>query len=1175
MSDTKQKTTKLKPFFRILIALLLVGGLTFIALAVYLSTPHAASQVSRLLTTSLHQTVLVSHLELTGTTLRLEKISVDSPGFSGHLAAADAIAIQPQWRSLVTGRRYFRLIEIDGLKLDIRKNSKGVWNFSELQRSMASGKPSGAELYIRQLVVKNGKISINDQAMQNINLQLHNVSSKGTADADVQLAFEDAVKNRYTIAGRARGGSQPALDLTLSAPTFSVNGVAAMLGLKKPPLYGEEPGVLKATAVMQGKLVQTSLLYQFKGMRLIAGSAPLGGALSASAGYDSGKDEVRLEAATLSVNDLIKLHASGRASSLRTERKFAGELSAGEVDLARVTGLLPEGERRTTILTGRLASTVLKVSGDAARGITSASGSLSLLDGLLKRNGRTYASGVEGTLRLAAADKDIRLAGRLHSGKASAESLLQDLDTSFSMALSSKMKPLAAEVSPLSGRAMGIPFTGQFSFRKEAPEPFNVTLNVPRTPLQLLRPFLKQYNLEPDSGTASISLRAAGQGARDLHGAGRVELVSVQGHQEKKAFALKNGVTDFSLGLIKGKLELSGNARFSGVAFGGKGGDAAFAYRLVDDRLALSGSTFQVEGVTGSIERLSAVIPRKAAGEITRLPLVLELAGGKFRRDQLAINGVSATMDGAFIANGGDKWLEGNASLGFADATWQGKPLAASAARLTFARSGASGDLSGTVLGGPLAGKFAFNPFAPGAGSTFQVGVQHAQLTQAAGIVPAAWKAVPTGGLADITCKGSYAPATGPDARLEVHVKNVSINNSTGKTLLSDGGINLRGGISSQKVTVNSAVVSVGEAVAVTIKGAIEQAASPGRTGRLTFALPVTPVNGMVDQVVNVMPRMIQEATFTGTVAGEGALDLQEGRMLLQGAVRLKGVGLDTQQLRLADLSGEIPISLDFSGKNTGRSFDTLSFTRENYPRLLTQLRGKSGAASSVSIGSLAVGPQDLGSIKLQMSAGNGVTRVDLLKASLYGGNIYGKTSFSIDRNLSSRLDLLLDSLSLKELCNAFPKIKGYISGLLDGVISIDASGKKLTDLSGFTELWAREDKREKMLISKEFLQKLSGKKLSGFFFRNDRAYDNAEINAILEHGYLTFERLDIKNTNVFGVKDLSVSIAPSQNRIALDHLLDTIQQAAVRGTRATGGEAPAGEQEGGAPSTPGFQWQE
>ena len=1186
MSDNNLKNRRSahvsKPVFRAVATLFLVIGIlvvSFISLKIYLSTPQAASRVSRLLTSALQQPVLISGLELDGGTLRACQVSLGNPTrFPASLVTVDAIAIQPQWSDLLRGRRNFRLLALEGVRLDLRKDDAGVWNFAELQRLLGSGKPSGKELFLGQLVIKNGTVQVHDQVVRDINLQLFNLSSTGKRDADIMLVFDDAANHRYTIAGRARGGSEPALDLTLSTPSFSVNGAAGMVGLKKQPLYGEKPGTLKVSAVMQGKLIRSSLRYEFKGMRVTAGSPMLSGAMNANAVYDSGRDEARLESMTISVNDLVKLHASGNVSALRGKRKFSAELSAEEIDLARIAFLLPQEDRRRTVLAGRIGSTSMKVSGDAARGVTTASGTISLHDGAATRNGRNFVNGLKGTIRLAAAGKAVSLAGRLQSGGRSGETVLQDFDTSFSISLSSRLKPLAAKVSPFSARAMGVPFRGSLTFSKSAPEPYTVALQVPSSSLQPLRPFLKSYDLHPASGTASISLQASGQGVRDLHGAGRMELLALQGRKGKQPFALKRGNIDLRFALAKDRLELSGNAQVTGAAFAGKGGEGAFSYHLADNRLTLTKGTFQGEGVSGSIERVAATIPRGASGKMTRYPVALELTGARIRRDLLLLNGVSGSVDALFIASAGEKWLEGKAHLGVEEIARGGKSLAAPAVRLTFARPGARAEISGTALGGQLSGTMALNPFALGEKATFKTAITGLQLARASALAPAGWKTLPSGGLLDITCTGSYSKDPGLDAHVEVKAKGLSITNSTGKTLLSDGGINLNGVLLGEQMTVDTAVVTAGEEVAFTIKGIMERAFTSNRKGHFTVVLPVTPVNSMIDPVVNIMPRLIQEAMLNGTIAGEGSLDLQSDKMLLQGAVHLKDVSvkLDDQRLQVDDLNGVIPVSLDFTGNNVGRTFDTLSFTRENYPRLLEQYRRQTVEASSVTIGRLLLGPLDLGRVGLQMSAGNGVTRIDRLKASLYGGNVFGKAAFSIDRGPYSRADLLLDGISLRQLCDVFPKITGYISGLLDGVISIDAAGKELAGLSGFTELWAREGKREKKLISKEFLQKLSGKKLSGFFFRNDRPYDNAEINAILEYNYLTFELLDITNTNFFGVTDLSVSIAPTQNRIALAHLFDTIQQAAVRGTRPTGGEPSAGEQkQEGAPSKPGFQWQD
>jgi hypothetical protein len=239
----------------------------------------------------------------------------------------------------------------------------------------------------------------------------------------------------------------------------------------------------------------------------------------------------------------------------------------------------------------------------------------------------------------------------------------------------------------------------------------------------------------------------------------------------------------------------------------------------------------------------------------------------------------------------------------------------------------------------------------------------------------------------------------------------------------------------------------------------------------------------------------------------------------------------------------------------------------------LKQLRLNGQEGETITMGTASFGDLGIDSAKIQIKAAGGVTEITRLDSSLFGGAILGRGFLTAQNGILYRGDMLLNGLSLQQLCKAFPAITGYISGKVDGIVSVQGNGRGLSELSGFTELWARAASDEKMLVSKEFLQRLSGKKLSGFFFSSDRAYDHAGIKASLEKGYLTFNALDISHTNFLGIRDLSVSIAPGQNRIAIDHLLNSIKNAAERGKNATGSQesdAPAA-----APSATEFKWDE
>jgi len=183
--------------------------------------------------------------------------------------------------------------------------------------------------------------------------------------------------------------------------------------------------------------------------------------------------------------------------------------------------------------------------------------------------------------------------------------------------------------------------------------------------------------------------------------------------------------------------------------------------------------------------------------------------------------------------------------------------------------------------------------------------------------------------------------------------------------------------------------------------------------------------------------------------------------------------------------------------------------------------------------------------------------RVSPIEVNLYEGKLLGSGYLALKSTPEYGANILLRDVSLKQFCDSFPSIKGYITGRIDGILSLKNEQGGLKELTGYVNLWTRTGKGEEMLVSKEFLQKLAGKKLKGFFFQNDRPYDNGEIIAYLQHNYLTFEKLDISHTNFLGMKDLSVSVAPVQNRIALDHLLDSIRDAAARGKGGGQGTAP------------------
>lgn len=605
----------------------------------------------------------------------------------------------------------------------------------------------------------------------------------------------------------------------------------------------------------------------------------------------------------------------------------------------------------------------------------------------------------------------------------------------------------------------------------------------------------------------------------------------------------------------------------------GRGMSFAGRFSYADGVTVMENAAVKAGDVSADIGRLSARIPMKRVSSVTvRYPLQAELNDGDVRRGDTVLKKVSGRLRGAYAYTPDSRWLEGTAELSAGKVAWRGKEAGASRVRAEFSESGGKADFTAALLGGSIHGTASFNPFAPQERVAFSVGAEVLQLAEVAGYAGLRGDTTISGGTLEAAGTGTYSAAKGLFSHIGAHGKNIAVTGRAGKTILSAGGVEIDGDISGNRVVINKALLTAGKGVAVRAGGAIDNAFQRDRHGRIAVTVPTTALTDVADTFLNVLPRWMQEATVEGSVAAEGGVDLHEGKILVDGAVTLAHAGMDapTEKIRVTDMNGVLPLSLDLAGKAVAKPPSSSRFERRNYDTLVKQLRRVPEQGDTVTIGSGSFGGVRVDSVRITLRAGRGAVEIVSLDSSLYQGALLGRGFITAENGVFYRGDLLFNDLSLVQICKAFPAIAGYLSGRIDGIVSIQGSGKQLSGLTGFSEFWARETPDEKMLVSKDFLQRLSGKKLSGFFFSSDRPYDHAGIKAVLEDGFLTFNSLDISHTNFLGIRDLSVTIAPSQNRIAIDHLLDSIKGAAARGKGATGGAAPAE-----APPATEFKWSE
>jgi hypothetical protein len=1170
------------------IAILCLVALSALAIGLYLATPLPARQVSRLLTSYLHQNFSVDSLQTAGSTLHLRGVRLDNPpGFpKGAMVAADSVAIAPRWGDLLLGRQSFRLIALDGIRITLERDSKGAWNFVQLQQLLASKKAAPTETRIQQLTVQHGSLKVEGQEVRGIALRIFNLATKGSRDAKVDLAFEDAAHNLFSLKGQARAGSDPALDLALTAPALSLQGVSTWLNLKKPDLFEGGSGSLQANTSFHKGELRAAGNFRFTHLRYSSASKiyPLTGNLEFAADYSMQRDAAQLKS-TLTVNNQLQVQAAGAVQDLKYARNFALDLAFSDIDLRALNTLMSEEARRNLIVGGRLGCRALHIAGNGSK-VTGASGLLQLRDGTLARGGRLLAAGLTGTAAFSRAGDGVHAEGRLSLSGPHGKALLETLDLPFDLSVSRQLKLLKAQIPSFSAQLSGVPCSGRLAFDAGRESPLTVSLKLPVAKISALQPLLGRYELTARSGTASLALEASGRSPQQWVGTVGLQLADFRGARGKNALEVEQASVNARLRRGAGHLWIQGEAQLKAFAYNGKGGDARFNYRIADNMAYLDAADVSAAGARILIAHLSAAIPVQSdTAKLTRFPASVDFDGCSVKERDFEVSLLAGRLRGNLQTGPAGRWLEGTADLASGRVAWQGNVVAAPAARVVFSRPGAVGELNGKLLGGTLSGSVSGNPFAPEAGASFDLRLKDAELAGAAPFFLKNAKISPTGGLVDLNLSGAYSRRDGLSCRFVSKGSRIALTGAGKKTLISGAALSLAGNLAAEKLSIDDATISPDLGVALRMKGELAHPFSKKRTGSLTFSLQETAANNIVVPLVNLLPRVIQEATLDGTLAAQGKLELQGGGELLEGSLVFKGGHFEVPQQKLvvSGINGRFPFSLDLAGKAGGKPPSSLMFSRENFPQLLTRLRHDDGG-EVLSIGKVGFGPMELGTLTMHVSAKNGITEITSLSSSLYEGALLGRGYLSLRDGFNFRGDLLLNGLSLKQLCSIFPGIKGYISGRVDGVISISGDSKGFSGLSGFTELWAREGSGEKMLVSKEFLQRLANQKLSGFFFSSDRSYDAAEIKAMMEEGNLTFETLQIVHTNLVGVRDLNVSIAPTQNRIALDHLLDSIKQAAVRGKPSAAGKAPAAGEKtpsaadqapAEAPATQEFKWGE
>jgi hypothetical protein len=330
--------------------------------------------------------------------------------------------------------------------------------------------------------------------------------------------------------------------------------------------------------------------------------------------------------------------------------------------------------------------------------------------------------------------------------------------------------------------------------------------------------------------------------------------------------------------------------------------------------------------------------------------------------------------------------------------------------------------------------------------------------------------------------------------------------------------------------------------------GRVKDFAQPGRVITARAQLQEVDLGDIREAFWDIFPDSLLYAGFDGAVSTDISLDHTKDRTRAKGAFRISEVVItgENGQYKVGPVDGVIPVDYEKGGRMnlTGdlTTFEPSRF-REAFSRYSSLVpRSDYGR---VTIGTVNYGFDLLKEIDIEAGIRGDSFSVRNFSANIFGGSLRGIAAVHFSKRLEYEAGLVLRGLSLAKLCDEVGTIRGYLSGNVDGIGILKGAGSGIGDLKGKADFWSYSSKSEKTKISREFLKKVGGSSVK--MYLRDRPFDKGIMSLYLQEGFVVFRELELSNKNIFGITDLSVKVAPFNNRIALDHLLWSLTEAAQR----------------------------
>ncbi|MGH7411235.1 MAG: hypothetical protein ACREJ6_09315 [Candidatus Methylomirabilis sp.] len=334
----------------------------------------------------------------------------------------------------------------------------------------------------------------------------------------------------------------------------------------------------------------------------------------------------------------------------------------------------------------------------------------------------------------------------------------------------------------------------------------------------------------------------------------------------------------------------------------------------------------------------------------------------------------------------------------------------------------------------------------------------------------------------------------------------------------------------------------------------------PDRPSRFHLTLPSTEMSSLRTLLAAFTPTQLANARYAGQIQG----DLELTGRTYHGTLVLRAVGLESNLLRLEGLDGTIPLAGGVGQASGPARTSTIerigsgALSEEAYEKArrgLLQTSKEERDRHSLTVASMRYGPIELRDLTASLAPDSNGIGIRHFAFQSWGGKADGWGTIDPLRR-EATLDLLIEGLSLQAICDAFPPIRGYISGKINGLAHLSLPGPTLDKAQGGARFWAVNSPQERKEISRTLIEKLAGQRIRYFNpFGQDRRYDRGVLDVSLKRGDLVFHELDISHSTL-GIKDLDIKVSPSFNKIGVAHLIESIIEAAER-IKASGKPTP------------------